>query len=65
MGDKEFLKKVEDKVKGAAKAVEDFVEEVAAPEVPVVLVPDQDTSTSKPAGSDSKNGNVKQPTRRR
>jgi hypothetical protein len=64
MGDKELLKKVEDKIKGAAKAVENFVEEAAAPEVPVVLVPDQDIPAAKPASGDSKDGKVKQPTRR-
>jgi hypothetical protein len=61
MGEKEFLKKVEDKIKGAAKAVEDFVDEIAAPEVPVVLVPDQ-APTAKTATS--KDAKVKQPTRR-
>jgi hypothetical protein len=41
MDDKDsILKKVEDRIKGAAKAVEDFADEVAAPEEPVVIIPD-------------------------
>jgi hypothetical protein len=54
MDDKEsILKKVEDGIKGAAKAVENFADEVAAPQAPVVLIPDEDTATTKinPAGS--------------
>lgn len=54
MDDKELLKKVEDKVKGVAKAVEDFVDEVAAPEDPPVFVQDQDTPKPKPTTSGSK-----------
>jgi len=57
MSDKEFLKKVEDKIKGAAKAVEDFADEVAAPEVPPVLIPDDGATTPrKPAVDGSKDG---------
>ena len=46
------LKKVEDGIKGAAKAVEDFADEVAAPQAPVILIPDEDAATAKrsPAG---------------
>jgi hypothetical protein len=53
MDDKEsILKKVEDGIKGAAKAVEDFADEVAAPQEPVVLIPEQDAAKAKtnPAG---------------
>jgi hypothetical protein len=54
MDDKDsILKKAEDKIKDAAKAVEDFADEVAAPEEPVVIVPDDDTPPTKsPAPSD-------------
>jgi hypothetical protein len=46
MDDKEsILKKVEDGIKGAAKAVENFADEVAAPQAPVVLIPDKDAAT--------------------
>jgi hypothetical protein len=52
MDDKDsIVKKVEDRIKDAAKAVEDFADEVAAPEEPVVIVPDKDTPPgSPPAG---------------
>jgi hypothetical protein len=46
------LKKAEDKIKDAAKAVEDFADEIAAPEKPVVVIPDPDA----PASSDNKKG---------
>jgi hypothetical protein len=47
MDDKDpILKKVEDKIKDAAKAVEDFADEVAAPETPVVIIPDPDDPES-------------------
>ena len=59
MADNEFLKKVEDKIKGAAKAVEDFADEVAAPEVPPVFVTDEDTPAPKPAMDGTKDGKVK------
>jgi hypothetical protein len=39
---KSILETVEDKVKDAAQAVEDFADRVAAPEKPVVLIPDED-----------------------
>ena len=43
--------------KGAAKAVEDFADEVAAPEVPPVLIPDDGATTPrKPAVDGSKDG---------
>ncbi len=49
MDDKDsILKKVEDKIKDAAKAVEDFADKVAAPEEPVVIVPDGDAPPAKP-----------------
>jgi len=58
MNDKEskesILKKVEDGIKGAAKSVEDFADEVAAPQAPVVLVPDDDAKDKPPAAG--KNG---------
>jgi len=41
MDDKDsVLKKVETGIENAARAVEDFADEVAAPEEPVVIVPD-------------------------
>lgn len=50
MVDKEsLLKRVEDKIKGAAKAVEDFADEIATPEVPPVLVPDPDARRPNPS----------------
>ncbi len=50
MDDKEsLLKKVEGKIKGAAKAVEDFADEVSAPEEPVVLIPNED-APARPSG---------------
>ena len=49
MGEKdEILKKIEDEIKGAAKAIEDFADKVAAPQEPVVLVPDTDAPPPKP-----------------
>jgi hypothetical protein len=44
-----LLKRTEDKIQDAAKAVEEFAEEVAAPEVPPVLIPDPDPPLPKPA----------------
>ena len=53
MDDKDsILKKVEAGIKDAAKAVEDFADEVAAPEEPVVIVPDGSVSPKPPAKSD-------------
>jgi hypothetical protein len=54
MGDKEnILEKIEQDIKGAAKAVEDFADKVAAPQEPVVLVPAPDAPPPKPpAGKD-------------
>ena len=46
------LKKAEDKIKDAAKAAEDFADEIAAPEKPVVVIPAPDA----PGSSDSKKG---------
>ena len=43
-----ILKKVEGTIKNAAKAVEDFADKVAAPEQPVVIVPDDDAPPAKP-----------------
>jgi hypothetical protein len=52
MDDKEsLLKQTEEKLKDAAKAVQDFADEVAAPEVPPVLIPDPDPPLPKPAAS--------------
>jgi hypothetical protein len=48
MNDKDsVLKKAEDGIKGAAKAVEDFADKVAAPEEPVVIIPDPDAPPPK------------------
>ena len=52
MDDKEpVLKKVEDRIKDAAKAVENFADEVAAPQEPVVFIPQQDAPSPEPAAS--------------
>lgn len=49
MDDKDsILKKAEDKIKDAAKAVEDFADKVAAPEEPLVILPNDDTPPSTP-----------------
>jgi len=49
--DKEsILKKVETSIKEAAKAVEHFADEVAAPEEPVVIIPEGDDAPPKPPG---------------
>ena len=57
MDDKEsLLKKVEDTIKDAAKAVEKFADEVAAPQEPVVLIPDDDAPTPKPSSGGAKGG---------
>ena len=49
MADKEeTLKKIEDEIKGMAKAVEDFADKVAAPQEPVVIIPDPDVPPPKP-----------------
>ena len=53
MDDKDsVLKKVETDIKDAAKAVEDFADEVAAPEQPVVIVPDGAVPPKPPAKGD-------------
>lgn len=49
-----ILKKVEDGIKDAAKAVEDFADKVAAPEEPVVLVPDREAADKPPAAGTDK-----------
>jgi hypothetical protein len=50
MDDKEsLLKQTEEKIKDAAKAVQDFADEVAAPEVPPVLIPDSNPPLPDPA----------------
>ena len=55
MDDKDsILKKVEDSIKGAAKAVEDFADKVAAPEEPVVIVQNDDDPPPKPAAPSDK-----------
>jgi hypothetical protein len=57
MDDKESaLKKVEDKIKDAAKAVEDFADRVAAPEDPVVIIPDENATPPKPPAAGQKDG---------
>ena len=57
MDEKEpVLKKVEDKIKEAAKAVEDFADEVAAPETPVVIIPDPDVPDPGKPSNDKKGG---------
>ena len=43
-----ILKKVENSISDAAKAVEHFADEVAAPEEPVVIIPDGETPPPKP-----------------
>jgi hypothetical protein len=49
MDDKDsVLKKVETGIENAGKAVEDFADEVAAPEEPVVIIPDG-TAPPKPS----------------
>lgn len=52
MDDKEsILKKTEDDIKRAAQSVEDFADEVAAPQAPVVAIPDPDApAPAPPAG---------------
>jgi hypothetical protein len=45
------LKKVETGIKDAARAVEDFADEVAAPEEPVVIIPDGTAPPKPPAKS--------------
>jgi hypothetical protein len=44
----DILNEIENEIKGAAKAVKDFADRVAAPEEPVVIVPDEDTPPPKP-----------------
>ena len=57
MDDKEsILKKVEDAIKDAAKTVEDFADEVAAPQAPVILIPDEDTAAANPSPAGKKDG---------
>jgi hypothetical protein len=46
-----LLKKAEDEIREAAKAVEDFADKVTAPEEPVVIVPAEDVP-KPPAGKD-------------
>jgi hypothetical protein len=48
--DKEsVIRKVEDGIKEAAKAVEDFADKVAAPQEPVVIIPGRDSPAPAPA----------------
>jgi hypothetical protein len=57
MDDKEsVLKNVEDKIKDAAKAVEDFADKVAAPQEPVVIIPDEDSPPPNPPTGGNKEG---------
>jgi hypothetical protein len=52
MDDKDsVLKKIETGIENAAKAVEDFADEVAAPEEPVVIIPDGAVPPKPPAKS--------------
>jgi hypothetical protein len=53
---KSILKKVEGAIKDAAKTVEDFADEVAAPQAPVILIPDEDTATANPPPAGKKDG---------
>jgi hypothetical protein len=50
------LKKAEDKIKDAAKAVADFADEVAAPETPLVVIPDPDAPASGTSSDSKKSG---------
>lgn len=50
------LKKAEDRIKDAAKAVEDFADEVAAPETPVVVIPDPGEPASGTSSDSEKAG---------
>ena len=60
MGDKEpVLKKLEDRIKDAAKAVENFADEVAAPQEPVVFVPQQDAPSPEPPARSKKDDQAK------
>jgi len=55
MDDKDsILKKAEDKIRDAAKAVEDFADKVAAPEEPLVILPNDDAPPAKPAAPSGK-----------
>ncbi len=49
MDDKDsVIKKIEDGITDAAKSVEDFVDEVSAPQAPVVIVPAEDSKRADP-----------------
>ena len=57
MDDKKSLfKKLEDEIKGAAKAVENFADEVAAPQAPVVVIPNDDAPAPPPSPGGKKDG---------
>jgi hypothetical protein len=57
MDDKKSLfKKLEDEIKGAAKAVENFGDEVAAPQAPVVVIPNDDAPAPPPSPGGKKDG---------
>lgn len=57
MDDKEsLLKKIGDGIKDAAKAVEDFADEVAAPQAPVILISDDDEPTPEPSIGGKRSG---------
>jgi hypothetical protein len=52
MADKDsILKKVESDIKDAAKAVKNFADEVAAPEEPVVIIPEGTVPPKPPSKS--------------
>ena len=45
---KSILEKIEDTIKGAATAVEEFADKVSAPEEPIVVLPEEDTTAPSP-----------------
>jgi hypothetical protein len=52
MDDKEsIVKTVGNAIRDAAKAVENFADEVAAPQDPVVIIPDEGASPESPAAA--------------
>jgi hypothetical protein len=46
--DDSIIKKLEDGIKQTVRAVEDFADKVAAPQDPVVIVPDDDAPGTRP-----------------
>jgi hypothetical protein len=57
--EKPVLKQVEDKIRDAAKAVEDFADKVAAPEEPVVLIPENGAPPPEPSAGSKKDSQDK------